>query len=157
MIVLAGNLAGSAAAGHISPTLILLADGFAEGPVVESLCLLRTAGAPTFLTTLYAAWATGEHGLTVRADRRLSRLSDGDMPGLIILPGGLICIQTLLTSPLVYHFVRARQSALIIILREARLAALQTGLFNDINPLRLEWQAQQSLACLLQPYMRPLG
>lgn len=142
----------------ISPAMILLADGFTEAPVVESLRLLRMVGVPTYLTTLYAAWARGEHGLVVRADRRLNRSGGGPAPGLLILPGGPVCIQTLLTSPLVYRFVRLGAApAHIAILREAQATAQAAGLFNDLGLLRVAWQGELSLGGFLQPHIRRLA
>ena len=76
---------------------ILLGKGFEESEALVPADLLRRAGAQVALVGVDGLQVTGSHGIVVTADTTLDQL-DADQVELLILPGGLGGVETILAS-----------------------------------------------------------
>ena len=87
--------------------IILIGDGFEEGPAIDCLHALRDAGAETSLVGLTAGLVTGSRGIVVQPDLSLDRVMRDALPRLIVIGGGGRCLNVLLVDPRVHRLVRA--------------------------------------------------
>lgn len=76
---------------------ILLGKGFEESEALVPADLLRRAGAQVALVGVDGLQVTGSHGIVVTADTTLDQL-DADQVELLMLPGGLGGVETILAS-----------------------------------------------------------
>jgi 4-methyl-5(b-hydroxyethyl)-thiazole monophosphate biosynthesis len=88
--------------------LIVLADGFEEIEAVTPIDLLRRAGITVIVAGLSTLEVRGSHGITVRAETLLGRISS--LPDALVLPGGP-GHKSLLQSAAVLEFVNKTFSA----------------------------------------------
>ena len=86
---------------------VLLADGFEEIEALAVTDILRRAGVATPLVTVApgAAWVTGAHGITVRADAGLADVAPDGLAA-VVLPGGMPGARNLAASPAVLTLLR---------------------------------------------------
>lgn len=84
---------------------ILLGTGFEEIEALTPCDLLRRAGLETALVGVNGIEIKGSHGITVRADLPLDAASPENME-MIVLPGGLKGVQSLLSSGAALGLVR---------------------------------------------------
>lgn len=80
-------------------TLILLAPGFEEGPIVYCLDRMREAGLPVSLVGVSPGWIKGLHGISVRTDYSLEQLVPEIPCQLVVVSGGRQCVSSLLADP----------------------------------------------------------
>ena len=81
-----------------------LADGFEEVEALTPLDMLRRAGADIKTVSITdSKEVAGAHGVTMKADRLLSELTD--LPELVILPGGMPGAKNLRASSAVCRMV----------------------------------------------------
>ena len=101
---------------------LFLADGFEEIEALTPVDLLRRAGVEVITVGIAGKSVTGSHGICVQADvtaeEALDMLRSGNIPEMIVLPGGMPGAATLDTSPVVDTFIDAAEKA------EAYIAAI---------------------------------
>ena len=76
---------------------ILLGSGFEETEAVAPCDLMRRAGIEVCLVGVDGEYVRSSHGITVKTDCTLSEV-DLDAAEMVVLPGGLRGVQTLLAS-----------------------------------------------------------
>lgn len=87
--------------------VILLGTGFEEAEALVPADLMRRAGIEVVLTSVTDHLeVTGGHGITVKADRRLSKIAPGNVD-LVMLPGGLGGVRAILYCPAALDLVKA--------------------------------------------------
>jgi 4-methyl-5(b-hydroxyethyl)-thiazole monophosphate biosynthesis len=86
---------------------VLLAEGFEEIEALAVADILRRAGVTTPLVAVAAgaAWVTGAHGITVKADAELTDLEPGGLAA-VVLPGGMPGARNLAESPAVLALLK---------------------------------------------------
>lgn len=84
---------------------ILLADGFEEAEALVPADLLRRAGIDTALVAVKGYVAVGNHGITVKADVKLSQV-DVSRAEMLVLPGGLGGVKGMEAEPAVAALVQ---------------------------------------------------
>ena len=89
---------------------ILLADGFEETEAVVPCDLLRRAGAKVRLIGVNGIRIVSSHQITVTADAVLESHT-GDLPDLLVLPGGRRGVDNLLASEAALDLVRRAWAA----------------------------------------------
>ena len=89
---------------------ILLANGFEEIEALTPCDLLRRAGVEVALAGVNGPEITGSHRIVVKADLPLSEVSL-DQTEMLVLPGGLRGVQSLLASEEALKLVRAAWDA----------------------------------------------
>lgn len=87
-------------------SMILVAPGFQERPVIERLIGWRDAGQSVWLIGTVGV-IRGQHGLTIRVDRTLGQVPENTLVKRLILPGGQRCARTLLSDPRVHRLIEA--------------------------------------------------
>ena len=83
---------------------ILLGTGFEEVEAIAPCDILRRGGVEVALTGVNGAAVTGGHGIEVRCDLQLSEV-DREKLEMVVLPGGLGGVQSMLESPEVMDLV----------------------------------------------------
>lgn len=117
-----------------SNVLLLIAPGFEEGPVIYFVAKMRQAGLAIQLVGLSPRLIRSQHGIAVRPDVLLGRLPSVMNHRLVIVPGGVQCVSTLLAEPRVYRLLEET------ITRGGFLAATLTAqeLLLNSNPFLLD-------------------
>ncbi|MFQ6673484.1 MAG: DJ-1 family glyoxalase III [Fidelibacterota bacterium] len=114
--------------------LVPLADGFEEIEAITIIDILRRAGADVVVAGLERDLVEGSHGLSVRADALLSKLSADDFD-MIALPGGMPGAEGLMRSKKLLETIRrlsdsgkftAAVCAAPVVLQEAGVTAGRT-------------------------------
>jgi len=90
--------------------IVLLAPGFEEIEAITVVDVLRRAGVEVTVAGVSEMEVTGSHGVTVKADRRLSEAAEESYE-LVVLPGGLPGATNLRDDPGVQALVRAQHAA----------------------------------------------
>ncbi len=85
--------------------MILLGAGFEESEALVPADLLRRAGIAVALVGLEGREVTGGHGITVLVDRTLDEISPAEAD-LVMLPGGLGGVESILRTPAALDLVR---------------------------------------------------
>ena len=95
--------------------MLFLADGFEEIEALTAVDLLRRAGAEVVTVGVTGKTVTGSHGIEVRADvtakEAAKRLAAGEVPEMVVLPGGMPGSVNLDASPVVDAYLRAATEA----------------------------------------------
>jgi len=84
---------------------IILGEGFEETEAIAPGDLLRRAGAPVCYAGIGGRRVTGSHGIVIEADVALEEL-DLTQLEMIVLPGGLQGVETILKTPAALEAVR---------------------------------------------------
>ncbi len=84
---------------------MLVADDFAERTVVTCMSILREAGIKVELIGATPHPVRGRYGISIVPDLSLSQLETTMLPGLVVIPGELGCIQALARDPRATRFV----------------------------------------------------
>jgi len=94
---------------------VFLADGFEEIEALTPVDLLRRAGVEVKTVGVTGKTVTGSHGIRVEADMSIERakscLDKGDIPDMVVLPGGMPGARNLDASPVVTGFCTAAAAA----------------------------------------------
>lgn len=85
---------------------ILLGVGFEESEALVPADLMRRAGIEVVLTALEGDEVRGSHGITVKADASLDGVDPGAVE-MVMLPGGMGGVKSLLSHPAALDFVKA--------------------------------------------------
>ena len=85
---------------------MLLGTGFEETEAVAPLDLLRRAGVPAATVGIGGKVITGSHGIPVTADLELGQM-DLTQLDMIVLPGGLGGVQSILNSEKTLELIRS--------------------------------------------------
>ena len=90
---------------------VLLADGFEEIEALTPVDLLRRAGVCVTTVGVTGKTVKGSHGICVEADKTaeeaLKMLADGEIPEMVVLPGGMPGAKNLDESPVTDKFLAA--------------------------------------------------
>jgi putative intracellular protease/amidase len=85
---------------------ILIAEDFAETTTVMCAIVLREAGIKVELVGATPHPVRGRHGMSIVPDNSLSHMNGESIPGLIVIPGELGCIQALTRDPRALQLVQ---------------------------------------------------
>ncbi len=113
---------------------ILLAAGFDEEAVVSCLVQLRSAGVSVSLIGSSAGLVSGMHGVTIKPDSTLGKITAVSPPKIVFIPDGKQAVTTLLSDPRVHRLFSAT------IKNNGRIAAMPTAasmLDKSVGPLPL--------------------
>ncbi len=100
---------------------ILLAAGFEEEAVVSCLTQLRSAGVSVSLIGASAGLVRGMHGVTIKPDSTLGKITAVSPPKIVFIPDGKQAVTTLLSDPRVHRLLSATVE------NNGRIAAMPTA------------------------------
>lgn len=86
--------------------VILIAEDFAELTAVTCATVLREAGVKVELVGATAHAIRGRYGVSIVPDKSLNQLERDILPGLVVIPGELGCVQALARDPRTVHLVQ---------------------------------------------------
>ena len=95
--------------------MLFLADGFEEIEALTAVDLMRRAGIDVLTVGVTGKTVTGSHNIEVAADitakEAAKRLAAGEVPEMVVLPGGMPGSRNLDASPVVDAYLRAAADA----------------------------------------------
>ena len=93
----------------VHQVVILVAPGFDEESVIHCLCQMRQRGTAVALVGVPSNLVIGASGLNIHPDFSLTHLNQTtfvDNRFMLIIPGGVACINTLLSDPRVHQIIK---------------------------------------------------